>query len=249
LPAAAGLLAALACAAVPAGASAQNKPVIRPDEPPPINDPAPPSPIDRPKSEWQRMELDKKKAPEPEAPPLPPRQPGVIWLGWTFGSGYGWHNEQQLETANLQAGLGHFGPEVGSQAGERYALVLASRHQIIPKNVTDPMNPGDPKQWGHTLLAKALYIFPSARFQLFAGGLLGGGSGFRFRVDPQPSKNLPTSDTVRGGPIVVGPVAGITYPLADRLALVGEARLLAGAPDFATMAELNIGLQFDAFSR
>jgi hypothetical protein len=247
LPALAGVL-----MAAPAGAQ-----VPKPDEPPPIRDAPPPSPIDRPKSEWAQAQVDKNKAAEPEAPPLPPRQVKQVWLGWTFGSGYGWHTKQNLESrSSLEAGaafgagsLGHFGPEIGYQYRERLALVLASRHQVIPKNVTDPTQPGSPKQWGHTLLAKALYIFPATRYQLYAGGLLGGGSGFRFRVDPQPSQNLPTSDTVRGGPVVVGPVGGLIFPMIDKLSLVAEARLLAGAPDFATIAEINIGIQFDAFTR
>ena len=62
--------------------------------------------------------------PEEPSPPLPPRQQGAWWAGWTFGSGYGWHGSQDLESrSELKVGgsfgpgtVGHFGPEVGVPA-------------------------------------------------------------------------------------------------------------------------------------
>jgi hypothetical protein len=80
------------------------------------------------------------------------------------------------------------------------------------------------------------------------GALVGVGQGFRFKIDAQPSQNLDDSDTVRGGPFMLGPVAGIVLPLVERLSLVAEARLIGGFPDKAAVAELNVGAQFDLFS-
>ena len=246
------LLSTLALAGWPAVSEAQPPPRPFPNEaPPPINDPAPSSPIDRPKG----TKVDKQIAAEakPPEPPPPPRGVGVMWLGWTVGTGYGWHPEQSLETeSSLKAGAafgagaaGHFGPEIGFQYRDRIAVSLQTRHQIIPKVVSDPTKEGDPKQWAHSILARAVYLYPRERFQPYLGGVLGGGSGFRFRIEPQPSQNLPTSDTVRGGPIVLGPVAGVVFPLATRLHLVGEVRALVGVWDVATLMEGNLGLQFD----
>ena len=99
------------------------------------------------------------------------------------------------------------------------------------------------------MLAKAIYRYPRERYQLYDGGVVGGGSGFRFRIDPQQSAALPASDTVRGGPVVFGPVGGIVLPLAERLSVVGELRVLVGAPDLAAMADFNVGLQFDSVDR
>ena len=226
------------------------------EAPPPINDPAPSSPIDRPKS--SRADKQIAEAAKPPEPPPPARGVGVMWLGWTVGTGYGWHPTQELETAvdpdrrPLEAGaafgpaaVGHFGPEFGFQYRERIAVSIGTRHQIIPKVVSDPTNEGSPKQWAHSILARAMYIFPRERLQPYLGGLLGGGSGFRFRIEPQPSQNLSTSDTVRGGPIVLGPVAGVVFPILNRLSLVGEVRALVGVWDVATLMEGNLGLQFD----
>ena len=70
---------------------------------------------------------------------------------------------------------------------------------------------------------------------------------FAFRIDAQPSQNLSTSDTVRGGPVVVGPTAGFVLPLLERLSVVAEARILVGVPDKAGIFELNLGAQFDLF--
>lgn len=229
----------------PAAAMAQKSPE------PPISDPAPASPIDRPKSS---------APPKPEvqiieepSPPIPPRAPGVWWAGWTLGSGYGWHGEQQLEAVDVKkagaafgfGAMGHFGPEVGYQYSDRLAFTLQTRHQVTPRKSSDQTVQATSKRWGHTVLAKAAYRYPRERYQLYAGGVLGGGSGFRFRIDPQPSAALPASDTVRGGPVVFGPVGGVIWPLADRLSLVGELRLMAGAPDLAAMADFNLGLQFN----
>ena len=104
---------------------------------------------------------------------------------------------------------------------------------------------GNSNKWGHTVLAKATYRYPRERYQLYYGGAIGGGSGFRFRIDPQQSAALPASDTVRGGPAVFGPLGGIVLPLAERLSVVGELRVLVGAPDLAAIADFNAGLQFD----
>ena len=224
----------------------------KPREPePPISDPAPASPIDRPKS--SAAEKPEVQIVEEPSPPIPPRQPGKWWLGWTLGTGYGWHGKQDLEAVeDKQVGaafgmgaIGHFGPEVGYQYSDRLAFTLQTRHQVIPRKIADPTVQGSSKKWGHTVLAKAMYRVPRERYQLYYGGAIGGGSGFRFRIDPQQSEGLPASDTVRGGPAVFGPVGGIVLPLADRLSVVGELRVLVGAPDLAAIADFNAGLQFD----
>ena len=233
------------------GASSARAQTPRPAPPAPeVYDPPPASPIDGGK----RSDSDKQiEAVVEPSPPPSPRGVGTIWMGWTVGSGYGWHPSQELETeSRLKAGaafgagtIGQFGPEVGYQWRDRIALSAQTRHQIIPKVVSDPTRGGKPNQWAHSLILRATYLFPRERYQPYLGGVLGGGSGFRFRIDPQPSNNLPTSDTVRGGPLVLGPVAGIVFPLVNRLHLVGELRALLGAPDLATLAEVNFGLQFD----
>jgi hypothetical protein len=201
------------------------------------------------------VELGKGKQAQAEPPPPPMiRKVKTVWAGWTFGSGYGYHGKSDLETQDFSVNsgfgpgyIGHFGAEIGYQYTDQIAFALQGRHQVIPRKDTDPTRRGDPHQWAHTLLVRGTYMMPFDRFQMVAGGVLGAGSGFRFRIDPQPGKTLSTSDTVRGGPVVVGPTAGVIFPLAPRFSLVGDVRLLFGLPTFGAMADLNVGLQFDIF--
>ncbi|HEY0707206.1 MAG TPA: hypothetical protein VGG33_10425 [Polyangia bacterium] len=229
------------------------QPVPVPDRPPPINDPAPDSPIDRP-----RNTRGKKPVAEAEEAPKPLLKPRAVkqgWIGWSVGSGYGWHGQQTLETRTISEvgagfgaiGVGHFGIDVGAQWNEQWALSLQTRHQVIPRKVLDTTVAPSSKPWAHSIFARAAYIIPREGAQLYVGGMVGGGEGFRFRIDPAPSMGLGNSDTVRGGPFALGPVAGFVLPLLEKLSLVGEARALVGVPDVAAALELNIGAQFDFF--
>ena len=219
----------------------------------PVNDPAPESPISGP-----RPARGKKAVVEVEETPaqlLQPRAAKQGWVGWSLGSGYGWHGQQRLETRTISevgaafapTGLGHFGFEVGGQLNDRVAVSLQSRHQVIPRQVLDSTAPPSSKPWAHAIFARAVYLFPREGAQLYVGGMAGGGDGFRFRIDAQPSRGLGNSDTVRGGPFALGPVAGFVLPVLERLSLVAETRLLVGLPDAAVAAELNLGAQFDLF--
>jgi hypothetical protein len=97
------------------------------------------------------------------------------------------------------------------------------------------------------VLARGTYYWGTSRAQLFASGALGGGDGVRVVVPPATGTDanvtLSRNDTVRGGPIVLGPSAGLLYHFNPHFALLAEARLFAGLPDFAAAADLNGGLQ------
>jgi hypothetical protein len=239
-----------------AGSAAAQVPPPRPPSPP-INDPPPRSPIDGPRRPATQVEAAKEVVPMPPRPPPPPRALRAVWLGWTLGSGYGYHPRRRLERRvdlsidpAFGAGhLGHFGPEIGYQWRERIALSLQTRHQVIPRQITDPTKIDSSEQWAHTLLGRGIYLFRDIhrRFHLYTGGVLGLGEGFRFRVEAAPSRTLSTSDTVRGGPVVLGPIGGIIVPLIEGVSVVGELRGMFGVPDPAAMADLSIGLQVDTF--
>jgi hypothetical protein len=209
------------------------------------------SPIDRPPP---RVRGKKEPEPPPEVPqaPLPARPEKMMWVGWTFGSGYGYQGAADAEAQGGSFGagfapgtLGYFGPEFGYQVNDKVAVSLQTRHQVIPKIQPDMTTAINPHQWAHSVLARATYRFPFTRFQLYAGGVLGGGY-FRFRTEYVPSAGAAaSSDTVRCGPGVVGPVAGITFPFSKAVSLVGEFRTLVGFPNFGAMADFSLGLQFD----
>lgn len=218
----------------------------------PIREAPPPSPIDGPRPD-PNQQVEKEAEAEVPSPPLPPRPVGMTWIGWSLGTGYGWHRGARLEgrsdlevnSALGPGALGHFGAEFGYQWKDRVSLALQSRHQVIPQEVADPGQAGGAKQWAHSVLVRLNYIYPYERYQFFLGGLAGAGQGFRFRISPQQSQQLGASDTVRAGPGIVGPVAGVIVPFAERMSLVAELRGLVGVPDFGAMADLNLGLQFD----
>lgn len=221
-------------------------------QPEPIVEPAPPSPIDGPKGDRFGVKAPP-PPPEEPSPLLPRRQSGQGWLGWSVGSGYGYHAGGPLEARpNLSvsgsfagAALGHFGLEVGFQRGDDTAFSLQTRSQVVPHQGGGEVIA---KQWAHSIFVRGVYLIPREAAQFYVGGMAGGGEGFRFRITAQPSSNLDSSDTMRGGPFAAGPVFGLILPLLEKLHLVVEGRVLAGFPDRAVLGELNLGAQFDLFS-
>ena len=59
--------------------------------------------------------------------------------------------------------------------------------------------------------------------------------GFRLVVPASREAELPRSDTVRGGPFLVGAAAGLVYHFSRRVAWPLEARVLAGLPSLAAV--------------
>jgi hypothetical protein len=179
------------------------------------------------------------------------RRPGKLYLGAGIGSGYGWHQRRVLEFRTEQAvaagfsggGLLQLTPELGYQYDERYAFALQSRHQFIPEEGSGDTKAGHPKGSAWAVLAHAYRFFGTGNGQVFVTGTLGGGQGFRLVVPPHPDQGVTRNDTVRGGPIILGPGLGYAYHFVQHFAWVTEVRLLAGLPDLATLAEFSTGGQ------
>ena len=74
-------------------------------------------------------------------------------------------------------------------------------------------------------------------------GAIGGGDGFRLVVPPDDKEMLRRNDSVRAGPIVLGPGVGVQYHLGPHAALVADLRAFVGAPEFATVVDFNTGAQ------
>ena len=182
------------------------------------------------------------------------RAPGSFFLGLGLGSGLGAHLSRTLEyhpgkkvsTGLAYGGLLHVLPELGIQYDERLALSLQSRHQYIPSSGgPDSAVAGQPRRSAHALLARIYYeMWGGERFQLLSTATLGGGSGFRLKITPAPQAGLTASDTVLGGPLVVGPGATLFVNFTDRILLASEIRLLVGFDKFAALAEGSLGLQY-----
>ena len=71
----------------------------------------------------------------------------------------------------------------------------------------------------------------------------GGGSALRMNIAPNKKSGLAASDTVVSGPFAGGAGLGLAYNLNEHFIIVGEARGLAGLPNFGVMLEGSAGLQ------
>jgi hypothetical protein len=182
------------------------------------------------------------------------RAPGSFFLGLGVGSGLGAHLSRNLEhhpgkkvsTGLAGSGLLHVMPELGIQYDEKLALSLQSRHQYIPTSGgPDSAVVGPPRRTAHALLARIHYeLWGGERFQFLTTATVGGGSGFRLKIAPAPQSGLAASDTVLGGPLVLGPGATLFVNFTDSVLLAAEIRLLAGFDKFAALAEGSLGLQY-----
>jgi hypothetical protein len=187
------------------------------------------------------------------------RRPRRVFLGAGIGSGWGWHGRRVLEFRSENAvaagfspaGLLQLTPELGYQWDARTAFSLQTRHQFIPESGSGDTKLGHPEHSAFALLARAYRFFGESNGQLFVTGTLGAGSGFRLVVPPHPDNSgsaggtpsLSRNDTVRGGPIVLGPGLGFLYHFTPHIAWIVEGRGLAGLPDFAVLGEFSTGAQ------
>ena len=55
---------------------------------------------------------------------------------------------------------------------------------------------------------------------------------------------LDSSDTIAGGPVVLGPGLGLGYAFSDRLIATTEARMLLGLGNLAAVLEGSLGVQY-----
>ncbi len=180
------------------------------------------------------------------------RPVGAVWVGLGLGMGRGWHPTADLEfrmpTVSVGAGsnaawLGHLAPEVGYQINEQIALSLQGRFQYIPIEGSGDEQKGDPAKGAVAIMLRAVRLQGAGNTQLLTSAVIGGGDGFRLVIPPKPLMKLPRNDTVRGGPIVLGPGIGVVHHFNARLSLVTELRVLLGFPSFAAVGDLSVGMQ------
>jgi hypothetical protein len=182
------------------------------------------------------------------------RPAGKLWVGLGLGTGYGWQPGADLEfrpnrridAGPLAAGLAHALPEIGYQATDRLSLSVQARLQYAPvQGSGDPLS-GNPRQSAMAFLLRGALSLGDGPLHGIATACVGGGKGgaFRLVVPASRDRELPRSDTVRGGPVVAGAGVGVVYHFNRRLALPLEARALAGFPDFAAVLEVGTGVAF-----
>jgi hypothetical protein len=177
-----------------------------------------------------------------------------VWLGFGLGSGYGIHLTRNLDYNAARAvgpgfafgGLLQLLPELGFQYDRRLSLSIQSRHQFIPQSGTvDPAVMGTPRKSAHALFARAYYLmWESGNWQFVGTATLGGGSGFRLKISPNPTEMLTSSDTISGGPIVTGPGGAFFYNFSKELIGVAELKMLFGFWNLASTLDLTVGVQY-----
>jgi hypothetical protein len=181
------------------------------------------------------------------------RGPGAVFVGLTGGFGYGFYPTRVLDfrrDVEVASGSGAAGPlvlapEIGYQLSARLALSVEGRWESIAVGGAGDPHQGSPATSAWAVLVRASGFWGSGRAQLVLSGALGAGDGIRVVVPPSQATDiqLNRTDSVRGGPLVLGPGVGFAYHFGPHLAYRADVRALAGLPDFATVVDLTTGLE------
>jgi hypothetical protein len=188
-----------------------------------------------------------------EAAARPPAS-GYFWVALGVGSAVGatlardleHHAGRRVKAGPLSGGLLHVQPELGYQLSPGVAVSLQSRHQYIrPTEGSDTAVIGPPPRSAHAVLANLYFrILQGETLSLVGTAAIGGGSGFRLKIPPRPAVMLNSSDTVAGGPFVVGPGLALFVALGDSVVVTPSVRVLVGAPKLAGAAEGTLGVRY-----
>ena len=164
-------------------------------------------------------------------------------------------SKHTLSQAGLAlAQLGQVSPEVGYYLNSKLLLSLQGRIQYITG-----LNPGPttcnvngaamacvPKTTALAVFARATYFMFEGDFHFFFGGSLGFGNIRHvslFELDTScGSGHTQCVDTIKSGPVLVGPNAGITYDLNKNLALIVSVNTQLGVPRFTFNVDGNVGV-------
>ncbi|HET6149814.1 MAG TPA: tetratricopeptide repeat protein [Polyangia bacterium] len=188
---------------------------------------------------------------------------GKIFIGITMGSGFGiasgsgdMTSRHSLGSAGFApAQLGHISPEVGYFLNSKLLLSLQGRFQYI-----SGLNPGPttcnlpggatmscvPKTTALAGFARATYFILDGDFHLFFGGSLGVGTIRHVSLFADDtscgSGRTQCVDTIKAGPVLVGPNVGLSFDINKTVALVLSVNTQVGVPNFTFNFDGNVGL-------
>jgi hypothetical protein len=178
---------------------------------------------------------------------------GFWWIGLGFGSGIGYAGNKGYEIYHSQiskqgeaplgyawASLGQVTPEVGYFMSPKLSLSVQGRFQYISQPASNPI-----ARASVSFLARLLYFSSGENVRFYLGPVLGGGyEGFRLVVSGLGTNNGNVrTDTVAGGPVVVGVGGGMSVSLSDSWSWIIDLNGLAGFPNFAMVLDFNTGLR------
>jgi hypothetical protein len=185
---------------------------------------------------------------------------GKIFVGLTLGGGFGIASgtgelastkPHTLANAGFApAQLLHISPEVGYFLSSNLLLSVQGRYQIItgenPGPTTCGANPCSKQTSAIAVFARATYFMGDGDFHTFIGGSLGGGTirhVSNFPADTSCGMNNQTCvDTLKAGPLLVGPFAGLAYDLGSTASLILALNTQLGVPKFTFNLDVNAGL-------
>jgi hypothetical protein len=213
-----------------------------------------------------------RKAPPRRRDDTPKDEGGPRWyIGLGFGSGSGWttgkgevNADHMINPAGFApSSLGQVEPEVGYFVKPNLMLSLQLRFQYITGPTSEPdtfdLQCGSdhlcsPSKYALSGFAKATYFFGDGNLHPFVSGSLGGGYIRHVAAfpsvgnvcGPTPASHQQCVDTVAGGPILLGPGAGLLYNVTDMFALTLNVSTYVGLPsNFTFHVDGNVGVALE----
>jgi hypothetical protein len=204
-------------------------------------------------------------APEPKEPGEDEDQDRHWYIGLGFGSGIGWATgsgevnvDHKISPAGFApSGLGHVLPEVGYFVKSDLLLSVQLRFQYITgpteETTTDPTECGgdgvcSPAKSALALFGRVTKFFGDGDLHPYITGVVG--AGYVRHVADFPSVGMVCGangkqecvDTVKAGPLLIGPGGGVLYNLSSGFALTLGVSTYIGVPDFTYQIDFNGGV-------
>ena len=184
-----------------------------------------------------------------------PKEADGWWLGFGIGTGYGYAKGDGPEAyrkyaEGFQAGaapatLFHLIPAVGYFVTPSLSLSLEGRLQEMSQWSTRTA------RGAIAFLLRLMYFTNGDTVRFYGGAVLGGGEGFRLTVADLPTKsdrpsNIPAkvTDTVKGGPVIMGAAGGMAINLSQSWSWIIETNALIGFPIVSMVMDFNTGIRF-----
>jgi hypothetical protein len=187
-----------------------------------------------------------------------------LWIALAAGSGFGYHSGTPEANHTDDAGrslknsgvgwarLLQIAPEVGFFVTDSLVLSLQGRFQIVTgasqvKLAACKGGTCEPSHYAMAGLAKATWFVGEPGTVSPFLSLAAGAGQIRHVVSVGNLAGCPPSgckDTVVGGPVLVGPGAGITVDLSEHFTFVAGANVLVGVPKFMANLDVNLGLAY-----
>lgn len=180
-----------------------------------------------------------------------------FYVGLMFGTGAGYtagngdldRNTQYSSGSIAGAQAGQLAPEIGYRVRSDLMLSVQLRYQYItgPTVIESNGKTLHPANYALAAFAKATWLFGEHSLHPFVSLAVGGGEIRHVVAHPTfhdcgPKGMTSCIDTIAGGPFLAGGGAGLMYNLTDTFALVLQANVQIGAPDFTANIDGNAGV-------